>query len=206
MAKCSKMANLPSVGFEDMPDEIILQIFKNLEFYDNAASSQVCKRWKLLTEDQSLWQKINLDERQRRVPAKFIEKALRHGCQYLNLYGTKILSVPGPSSFSVNQLKHLSISCDFEQEVLMENLIGATQFLEKLSIRCDREYGCHFQPNILQNYQTLTVLRIVGLKSLTLETVKLIFTNCLELTEVSLEVRVSCLNCHSMLWMLISNY
>ena len=56
MAKCSKMAKLPSAGFEDMPDEIILQIFKHLEFYDNASSSQVCKRWKLLSEDQSLWQ------------------------------------------------------------------------------------------------------------------------------------------------------
>ena len=192
MAKCSKMAELPSVGFEDMPDEIILQIFKHLGLYDNDASSQVCKRWKLLSEDQSLWQKINLDGRE--VPAKFIEKALKHGCQYLDL--------DGPNSFSVpNQLKYLSISCDNtdqHHEVLMKNLLGSTQFLEKLSIRCDREYGCHFQPNILQNYQTLTVLRIVGLESLTIETVKLIFTNCLELTEVSLEVRVSCLNCHSM--------
>ena len=186
MAKRRKISKLPTASFEELPDEIILQIFTHLEFYDNALASQVCKRWKWLSEDQFLWQKVKLDGK--RVPAKFIEKALRHGCQYLNLYGTKILSVPGPSSFSVNQLKHLSISCDFEQEVLMENLIGATQFLEKLSIECDFQTR-DFQPNIIQNKQTLTVLRIEG-DALSFETVRSIFTNCLELTEVNLEVRV----------------
>ena len=201
--KRRKISKLPTATFEELPDEIILQVFTHLEFYDNASASRVCRRWKLLSEDQSLWQNISLNGRE--VPAKFIEKSLRHGCQYLDLEYIHIENVPGPNSFSIpNRLKYLSISCDNEDEhyeVLMKNLLGATQFLEKLSIRCDREYGCHFQPNILQNYQTLTVLRIVGLKSLTFETVKFIFTNCLELTEVSLEVRVSC---HSIIRMLIS--
>ena len=131
-AKRQKMSKLTTASFDDLPDEIILQIFKNLEFYENTASAQVCKRWKLLSEDQSLWQKINLGGR--KVPAKFIEKALRHGCQYLNLLETKIESVQGPDSFSVkNQLKYLSISCYDENE----NLLGATQLLEKLSIGPD---------------------------------------------------------------------
>ena len=96
------------------------------------------------------------------------------------------MNVPRPNPFSVaNQLKYLSISCDStdkHHDFLMENLLGATQMLEKLSINCEE----YFQPNILQNKKTLTVLRIYALK-LTIETVKLIFTNCLELTEVSLE-------------------
>ena len=189
MAKCSKMANLQSAGFEDMPDEIVLQIFKHLGFCDNAASSQVCKRWKLLSEDQSLWQKINLARRN--VPAKFIEKALRQGCQYLSLWRTQIKSVSDPSSFSVkNQLKYLSISCYDEQKVLIENLIGATQLLEKLSIEDDSVFiRYNFQSNIIENKKTLTVLRIVK-HTLSVETVKSIFTNCLELTEVNLQVRV----------------
>ena len=179
------MSKLSIASFEDLPDEIILQIFTHLEFYDNASASQVCIRWKSLSEDQSIWQKINLSGRQ--VPAKFIQKALRHGCQYLELCGTNIMNVPRPNPFSVtNQLKYLSISCDStdkHHDFLMENLLGATQMLEKLSINCEE----YFQPNILQNKKTLTVLRIYALKSLTIETVKLIFTNCLELTEVSLE-------------------
>ena len=149
-AKRRKMSKLTTASFDDLPDEIILQIFKNLEFYDNAASAQVCKRWKLLSEDQTLWQKINLVSK--KVPAKFIEKALRHGCQYLNLCGTEIESVPGPDSFSVkNQLKYLSISCYDE----LENLLGATQFLEKLSIEGLWRPSFYFQPNIIQNKQTL---------------------------------------------------
>ena len=97
VASVTKMANLQSVGFEDMPNEIVLQIFKHLKFHEIAASSQVCKRWKLLTEDQSLWQKVDCWK----VPTKFIEKALRHGCQYLSLWRTQIKSVSDPSSFSV---------------------------------------------------------------------------------------------------------
>ena len=188
MAKRRKIAE--TVSFEDLPDEIILQIFTHLEFYDNALASQVSKRWKWLSEDQFLWRKVKLDGKQ--VPAKFIEKVLRHGCQYLGLRGTEITNVSGPNLFSVsNQLKYLSISCDnyfaSHHEVLMENLLGATKSLEKLSIRCDREYDFHFQPtNIIQNNQTLTVLRISSMKSLNFETVQLIFTNCLQLTEVSL--------------------
>ena len=38
-----------------------------------ASASQVCKKWKLLSEDQSLWLKINLTNR--KVPVKFIEAA-----------------------------------------------------------------------------------------------------------------------------------
>ena len=107
------------------------------------------------------------------------------------------MNVPRPNLFSVsNQLKYLSISCDnffaSHHEVLMENLLGATQSLEKLSIRCDREYDFHFQPtSFMQNNQTLTVLRISEHKSLSFETIKSIFTNCRELTEVNLEVRVT---------------
>ena len=187
MAKRRKIAE--TVSFEDLPDEIILQIFKHLrDFCYNASATQVCKRWKLISEDQSLWQKINLTCKE--VPAKFIEKALRLGSQYLGLCGTEITNVPGPNSFSVsNQLKYLSISCDnhfaSQHEVLMKNLLDATQVLEKLSIQCCRGSAFHFQPSIIQNNQTITVLRISSLKSLNFETVQQ-FTNCLQLTEVSL--------------------
>ena len=200
------MSKLATASFEDLPQETALQILKHLEFYDNASASQVCKRWKLICEDQSIWEKINLSDRE--VPAKFIEKALRLGRQYLRLCGTEITKVPDPNSFSAsNQLKYLSISCDDiedysddesdsdsdeeheHHEVMMKNLLSATQFLEKLSIECDRECGFYFQPNITQNSQTLTVLKIEALKSLSLDTIQLIFTNCLKLTEVSFMVR-----------------
>jgi hypothetical protein len=197
MAKRRKIASLLTFGH--LPDEIILEIFTYLEFLDNASASQVCKKWKLLSEDQFLWQKINLSDR--RVPAKFIEKALRHGCQYLSLCGTEIKYLPKYAFSAPNQLKYLSISCSIyyqdypivsDHEILMKNLLSASQSLEKLSIRFgnqDHEYGTHFQPNIIQNSQTLTVLKIEDLKPLGLDTIQLIFTNCLELTEVSFMVR-----------------
>ena len=188
IVKRRKMSKLPTASIEDLPEEITLQILTHLEFSDNASASQVCKRWKLLCEDQSIWQKINLSGRT--VPAKFIEKALRLGCQYLGLNQSRItnLNFQDPNSFSAsNQLKYLSISDDLlpYYGFSMKNLIGATQTLEKLSI--ERNWT-NFQPNIIQNNQTLTVLRITGLISLSTEMVKVISTNCLELTEVSLDI------------------
>ena len=96
--------------------------------------------------------------------------------------------MPGPNSFSAsNQLKYLNISFENDHhEVLTKNLLSATQSLEKLFIGFDRGNHFHFQPNIIQN---LTVLSISAQKSLSEKMVKLIFTNCLKLTEVSL---VSC--------------
>ena len=121
MAKRRKIASLPTFGH--LPDEIILEILTYLEFCDNASASQVCKRWKLLSEDQFLWQKINLSDRE--VPAKFIEKALRLGCQYLRLCGTEITKVPDPNSFSAsNQLKYLSISCDDSEDYSDDSMMN----------------------------------------------------------------------------------
>ena len=186
--------SLPTIGH--LPDEIILEIFTNLEFRDIASASQVCKSWKLLSEDESVWKKISLSGR--RVPAKFIEEALRRGCQYLSLFGTVIEygSNYYHATFSApNQLKYLSISyfpdynqwqnwqveyvLSFEMDTRQQlrNLLGASQSLEKLSIRFGKEYHNGTLP--------INCLIYNKLKDLRRDKIQIIFTNCLKLTEVS---------------------
>ena len=62
-----------------------------------------------------------------------------------------------------------------------------------LVLGLDWRRNFYFQSNMLdyviQNKHTLTVLRIQSIP-LSFERVKSIFTNCLELTEVNLEVRI----------------
>ena len=62
-----------------------------------------------------------------------------------------------------------------------------------LVLGLDWRRNFYFQSNmldyIIQNKHTLTVLRIQSIP-LSFERVKSIFTNCLELTEVNLKVRI----------------
>ena len=193
-----KIASSPFFG--RLPDEIILEIFTNLKFRDIATASQVSKRWKLLSEDESVWKKINLSGR--RVPAKFIEEALRRGCQYLSLFGTVIEYGSNYAQYyatfsAPNQLKYLSISCfpnyyqwqnwqveygfgpglGMDSRHQLRNLLGASQSLEKLSIRFGNEYHNGTLP--------INCLIYNKLKDLRRDKIQIIFTNCLKLTEVS---------------------
>ena len=58
-----------------------------------------------------------------------------------------------------------------------------------LDWRCNFYFQSHMLDYIIQNKHTLTVLRIQDIP-LRFERVKSIFTNCHELTEVNLEVRI----------------
>ena len=50
-----------NLSLNELPNEIILNIFKYLEFKDLGRCAKVSKRFRGLTNDQSLWQSINLD-------------------------------------------------------------------------------------------------------------------------------------------------
>ena len=60
--------------FEDLPDEIILEVIRNLEIRDIIVLSQLCKRIRKVCHDESLWKKINLYGK--RVPTEFLQLML----------------------------------------------------------------------------------------------------------------------------------
>ena len=55
-----KRQKMSETSFEDLPDEIILKVFKNLEISDLICCGQLSKRIRTISHDESLWQKINL--------------------------------------------------------------------------------------------------------------------------------------------------
>ena len=68
-----------------------LSLFKSLDLIQNSkiqstymATIKVSWRIRTISQDESLWLKINLCEKF--VPCGFIQKILNHGCKYLGLY------------------------------------------------------------------------------------------------------------------------
>ena len=80
-AKCQKLSIFP---FEDLPDEIILNVLSFLDIKDLLRCSQTSKRIRMISNDESLWLKINISRK--RVPAAFLQKILINGCKYLSLH------------------------------------------------------------------------------------------------------------------------
>ena len=56
----NKRQKLSILQLEDLPDEILLKIFKNLEVKDILRCGQMSKRIRAISTDESLWEKINL--------------------------------------------------------------------------------------------------------------------------------------------------
>ena len=63
-------------SIEDLPDEIILTILKNIEFGELVFSwSKVSKKFRAISQDKSLWKKVNIcDEK---IPFFFIQTSHR---------------------------------------------------------------------------------------------------------------------------------
>ena len=87
----SKRQKLSSLQFEDLPDEMILKILRNLDMKDVLHCGLVSNRIRIISRDESLWEKINLYNKI--VPVEFVQLALNSGCKYLSL--EKAILVPG---------------------------------------------------------------------------------------------------------------
>ena len=85
----NKRQKLSILQMEDLPNEIILKIFKNLDVKDLLRCGQMSKRVRAISMDESLWEKINLLFK--KVPIGFLGLAIRNGCKYLSLFGAKLI-------------------------------------------------------------------------------------------------------------------
>jgi len=116
---------------DHLPDEVQLSIFKFLDFGDVIRCAQVSKRARRICHDESIWKKVNLYGKT--VPSGFIEQILENGCQYINLYCSKIV---GDLKLSRNDydVKYLNISWCRADKGVLEKLISSCPTLQKLSM------------------------------------------------------------------------
>ena len=182
----SKRQKLSFVHFEDLPNEILLEIFFLLDFKGVVQCSQVSKRLRAISNDESFWSKLNLFGR--KVPYGFIERAVQNGCEYLNL-GLSCVS-GGKKSKVPWKLKYLEISQSCDHKWAPNGLEGVLQnchFLQKLAVD-NLKLNSEDVEHICQNGETLEILSFEGCNIYwrnKTELIKKLFTKCQKLTELN---------------------
>lgn len=177
------------VKLENLPNEIILKVFSNLQIPDLLSCEEVSKRIGGIADDETLWQKVNLSNK--KIPKRFLEGLLATNCKYLSLNGVLI----GNSKFKAceklklngnSSLKYLDLSwCESTVEDI-EVILASCHTLEKLSLA-----NLELTPNMInsictQNGETLTLLNLsYCCTGLDLEAVTRILRECVNLKEIN---------------------
>ena len=94
------------LNFQDLPDELVLEILRYSEIKDLISCGQVSKRIRRISHDSMLWMTVNFEKKI--VKTELLEMVLRKGCQILNLCNTTILG--NLSSNIKSQLRVLKLS------------------------------------------------------------------------------------------------
>ena len=179
----------------DFPDEILLKIFNYLDFKVLGRCAKVCKRFREVSHDESLWEVVNLYGFQN-IPEGFLEQVLANGCKYLNVRKSHISGTFNLIN-SVSQLECLDIGMgDWCKSVpwknmwgrVLEDIISSCRYLKKLSLSRQTTFNPQLVANICKNGPTLQVLDLYGYAGrLTFKDIKCIVKNCVELKELNLD-------------------
>ena len=85
----------------EFPDEIILKVFASLDVKDLLNCGQVSKRFRSISHDQSLWQRIDLSGQI--ISTALIQSVLDRGCKHLDLSNSCALDL--------NPIQHIFNNC-----------------------------------------------------------------------------------------------
>ena len=177
---------------EDLSDEVLLHIFCFLQIPDLLRCSQISKRFRSISHDESLWQKINLYKK--KVPPTFLQRVINNGCKYLCLVNASLED--GKISLQKNsQLKYLELTNFRANPHILQDIFASCHSLEKMSFSSyDVPYDSYHSLNsnmltsiCLQNGQSIKVLDLTWCSELDFQSIKLIVDHCEELTEFNLE-------------------
>ena len=177
-------------NLEDLPDEVILKVLSYLDTANLIRSGHVSQRLRAISSDESLWQKMNLFEKN--VPTSFLQFVLKRGCKYLSLHSTKLngsLNLTKPT-----KLEYLNIKSCLAGDRTLEKLLFSCGSLQKFTFSVHKSYNksSFAASNMIssvcrRNKQTLKVLYLnIFHNWLNSGVIKNIFFSCTELKEVSI--------------------
>ncbi|XP_055927869.1 S-phase kinase-associated protein 2-like isoform X1 [Argiope bruennichi] len=173
--------------FSKLSDEIILYIFQWLPKTTIVKCSAVCKRWRDLSYDESLWKRY--DYGRKKIEPCVLEILLRRGVTILRLAMSEVKSpvfseefLQGPQWYS--SLQYLDLSMVTISPENLAILLSVCVHLKKLSVEnCELNEDCC--KKIAQNHE-LTVLNMAMCTGITPEGLNAICVNCEKLTEWNL--------------------
>ena len=159
-----------TLQLEDLSNELIVKVFSYLEIKELLRCGQLSKRIRIISHDQSLWQKMNLscdpwENCTNKVPAEFLHMVIQNGCKYLSLNSEQIQSTLKLNQISsLVYLKLATIIPVLPSDVhfndrLSEELLETGHFLKKLSVEgCISpemaKYIGHQKAKILESIRT----------------------------------------------------
>ena len=149
--------------FQDLPDEIVLKILKNLKTKELITCGQVSQRIRRISYDSSLWVTANLEKKI--VKTELLELILGKGCTILKISNSTILG--NLSSNIKSQLRVLNLSQPVAWNCihgplnidLSEKLLFSSCSIQHLAMK-----GVRLTPNMAQsisrNNKTLQTLNL----------------------------------------------
>jgi len=130
--------------FNTLSDEVVLNVFKWLPKSTLSRCSLVCKRWRRLVKDESLWKRVDLGLRN--ILPGVVGEVLSRGCTILRLSRSTLISplfkfaaLPTPTfcSSRLSKLVILDLSMANAELDCLEDLFKTCRQLKKLGLeRC----------------------------------------------------------------------
>ena len=190
---CTSPLNLKKTH-ENLPNEILTEIFEYLTLKEKVQCGNTCRRWKvIISHSEKLWLMANLTDKI--VPVSFLNHLCFRGTKYLSLQYANLIVDEKFSDIQESKFTHLNLNetmsvfevSHYQDEVsdILEKLLKSCHFVEKLDLS-KLVLNPNFITGIVQNASTLTILNLRYCKGLTLNMVDVMFTNCQELTEVDI--------------------
>ena len=179
----------PKITHENLPTEILTQIFEYLTLKELVHCGNTCQRWKLVISNaENLWKMANLTGKY--VPVSFLNHLCSRGTKYLSIQEARLMKDEEFSDIQESKITNLNLygfKNGYKNQVsdILEKLLKSCHFVKKLAL-AKLVLNPNFQTGIVQNASTLTVLNLWCCKGLTVDMIDVIFTNCQELTEVNI--------------------
>ena len=129
--KKMKKSQLENTTLDDLPIEILLKIFDSFKINDLLRCGQVSNRIRSMAHHETLWQKVNLQNRDR-ISAGLIQFILENGCKYLSIGTCQVEGHLIPTQ--TFQLKYLE-AWDVSPVKTLEEILASCNLLEKLDLR-----------------------------------------------------------------------
>ena len=177
---------MASTTLKDLPNEIITKVLSYLEIRDLFFFGHLSTRTRAVSRHKILWQKVTIDNKT--LATEFLKFILRNDCKFLKFTNVQIKGSLDLRKSSI--LKNLSLNrCAIKHHIL-EEVLGSCHSLTKLTLR-----GIHvsnlntknLKKFVLQNRKTLQTLDLRTSKTLDLESIQFIITNCNEVTVLNLQ-------------------
>ena len=175
----TKMSSSP---FDELPNEIILKIFSFLSFKSLGNCNQVSRRMKTISEDTSLWEKVEACGQV--IPSGFIEQIVKSKVKFISFDYCEVFPVDFDILKENNlDLKYMAITNCSGDDNFLAQLVKCSKSLEYLNIEESRSslaFKCI--ENIAYPYN----LKVICLNSVKLDfiSVKEIIDWCTKLTDL----------------------